>query len=120
MIIIDNKMKLYRFAITILIRFCLMCFIFRIADREKVNIPNIRNPPTSNVTKFSLNNEFSHNNTYIQTKSSSTIVFPNSGDGKNPRINKLTPEPNVIEKCSMNGSFCIKVDNYPRLFNVKN
>lgn len=92
----------------------IMCFILRIADREKINNPNMRSSSaTSNVTKFPLKNEYNSN---VQTKSSSTIVFPNSGDGKIPRIgnNKLIPDPHVIEKCSMNGSFCTKVDNYPR------
>lgn len=73
------------------------------------------------MTKFSLKNENPSNTSYIQTKSSSTIVFPNSGDGKISRIavNTFTPEPRAIEKCSMNGSYCIKVDNYPRLLKTK-
>lgn len=95
-------------------------FLLRIADREKINNPNTRSSATSNVTKFPLKNEYLSNNSNVQTKSSSTIVFPNSGDGKILRVgnNKLIPDPHVIEKCSMNGSFCTKVDNYPRLFNT--
>lgn len=97
-----------------------MCLILRIGDREKINNLNIRSP-TSNVTKFPLKNEHISNNNNMQIKSSSTIVFPSSGDGKITRVgnDKLIPDPHVIEKCSMNGSFCTKVDNYPRLFNTK-
>lgn len=98
-------------------------FIHRIADRENINNPNVRSSmTTSNLTKFPFKNEYLSNNSNVQTKSSSTIVFPNSGEAKIPRIgnNKLIPDPRVIEKCSMNGSFCAKVDNYPRLFNTKN
>ncbi|XP_015372221.1 PREDICTED: protein spaetzle-like [Diuraphis noxia] len=46
------------------------------------------------------------------TNSSST-VFPSSID-KKFEINNFIPEQNAIEKCSLNESFCIKVDNYPR------
>lgn len=52
-----------------------------------------------------------------QTKAPSGIVFPTDIVKDNLpiySINKLIPEPRVIEKCSMNGSFCTKVDNYPR------
>ncbi|CAH1731108.1 protein spaetzle-like [Aphis gossypii] len=47
---------------------------------------------------------------------SSSIVVPNSIDDKIKfiSIDKFIPEPNAIEKCSLNGSYCVKVDNYPR------
>eukprot|EP00102_Acyrthosiphon_pisum_P026465 XP_016663675.1 PREDICTED: uncharacterized protein LOC107884984 [Acyrthosiphon pisum] len=44
---------------------------------------------------------------------SSSIVFPTSTSEK-IKINKFIPEQKAIEKCSLNGSYCIKVDNYPR------
>jgi len=76
------------------------------------------------LTKSLFKNENTTNNTnkqpinglkLPQTKSS-PIVFPNSANEKiqSVSINKFIPEPQVIEKCSMNESFCIKVDNYPR------
>jgi len=51
-----------------------------------------------------------------QTKSASTIIFPNSINDKIQMDlkNKFIPERRIIEKCSMNGSFCLNVDNYPR------
>lgn len=51
-----------------------------------------------------------------QTKSSSMIIFPNSSDEKMATVslNKFVPEPQAIEKCAMNESFCLKVDSYPR------
>ncbi|KAF0764877.1 protein spaetzle-like [Aphis craccivora] len=46
----------------------------------------------------------------------STIVVPNSIDEKIKfvSIDKSIPDSNAIEKCSLNNSYCIKVDNYPR------
>ncbi|CAI6354341.1 unnamed protein product [Macrosiphum euphorbiae] len=44
---------------------------------------------------------------------SSSVVFPISTDEKT-KINKFIPENTVIEKCSLNETFCIKVENYPR------
>ncbi|KAL5236667.1 hypothetical protein ACI65C_004077 [Semiaphis heraclei] len=44
---------------------------------------------------------------------SSSIVFPSSTD-KKIEINKFIPQQDAIEKCSLNESFCIKIDNYPR------
>lgn len=49
---------------------------------------------------------------------SSSIVFPISTDEKT-KINTFIPENTVIEKCSLNETFCIKVDNYPRYLNTK-
>lgn len=40
-----------------------------------------------------------------QTKMSA-IVFPTT--------NKFIPEIHEVEKCSLNQTFCTKVDNYPR------
>jgi hypothetical protein len=47
---------------------------------------------------------------------SSSIFDPNSIDTKITlvSIDKFIPEQNVIEKCSLNDNYCIKVDNYPR------
>ncbi|CAI6354220.1 unnamed protein product [Macrosiphum euphorbiae] len=44
---------------------------------------------------------------------SSSIVFPTSTSEK-IKINTFLPEQKAIEKCSLNASYCIKVDNYPR------
>lgn len=44
---------------------------------------------------------------------SSSFVFPSSTDEK-ITISKFIPEIKAIEKCSLNDTFCIKVDNYPR------
>lgn len=49
---------------------------------------------------------------------STLIVFPTSTDEK-IKINKFIPEQDAIEKCSLNETFCIKVDNYPRYINTK-
>lgn len=91
---------------------------------------NLRDIPSVNLTKSLFKNENTTNNTnkqpniglkLPQTKSS-PIVFPNSISEKiqSLPINKFIPEPHVIEKCALNESFCIKVDNYPRqdLFNL--
>lgn len=86
---------------------------------------SVRTLSSSNVTKSLPKNENTINNSSIQssnglkfpqTKSSSSIVFPNSLDDKIQTVstNSFIPEHHVIEKCSMNGSFCTKVDNYPR------
>jgi len=77
------------------------------------------------VTKSLYRNELLTNNSdkqiskglkTQQTKLASTIIFPNSIKEKVPtvEINKFIPDSQVIEKCSMNESFCIKVDSYPR------
>ncbi|XP_025198393.1 protein spaetzle-like [Melanaphis sacchari] len=92
------------------------------------NIKNVhsRDTPTTNLTKSLFKNENINttNNTNKQHNSSlklpqtksSSIVFPSSINEKmqSVKINKFIPEPHVIEKCSLNESFCIKVDNYPR------
>jgi len=49
---------------------------------------------------------------------SSSIVYPISTDEK-IKINKFIPENNAIEKCSLNATFCIKIDNYPRYVYTK-
>ncbi|XP_060855070.1 uncharacterized protein LOC132932721 isoform X2 [Metopolophium dirhodum] len=49
----------------------------------------------------------------VNLTNSSSIVFPNSTDEKT-KINTFIPENTVIEKCSLNETFCIKVENYPR------
>lgn len=86
---------------------------------------SVRTFSSSNVTKSLPKNENTINNSstqsnnglkFPQVKSSSSIVFPNSIEEKIPTVspNTFLPEQHVIEKCSMNGSFCTKVDNYPR------
>ncbi|KAL4127401.1 hypothetical protein QTP88_011572 [Uroleucon formosanum] len=47
------------------------------------------------------------------TNKSSSIVFPTS-NGEKIKTNKFIPEQKAIEKCSLNESYCIKIDNYPR------
>ncbi|CAI6352701.1 unnamed protein product [Macrosiphum euphorbiae] len=44
---------------------------------------------------------------------SSSIVFPTS-TGEKIKINTFIPQQDEIEKCSLNESYCIKIDNYPR------
>jgi len=76
------------------------------------------------LTKSLFKNENTTNNTNKQPsiglklpqKKTSSIVFPSTINEKmeSVSINKFIPEPEVIEKCSLNESFCIKVDNYPR------
>lgn len=65
---------------------------------------------TNNSTRFSDSLRFP------QPKSSSVVIFPNMIQENIPTtpINKLVPEPDIIDKCAMNESYCIKVDNYPR------
>lgn len=95
------------------------CFIFR--DETVINIKNknVRDLPLSNLTKSLFKNE-NTNNKQLSTglklpqTHPSPIVFPNSINEKLHLANKFVPEPQVIEKCSQNESFCIKVDNYPR------
>jgi len=94
-------------------------------DSQKIKNTNVRISSTSNVTKSLYRNELLTNNSdkqiskglkIQQTKLASTIVFPNSINEKVPTVelNKFIPDSQVIEKCSMNESFCIKVDSYPR------
>lgn len=74
------------------------------------------------MTKSLFKNENTTNNTNKQLSTgfklpqtkTSPIVFPNSINEKMQSLNKFVPEQQVIEKCSLNESFCIKVDNYPR------
>lgn len=81
--------------------------------------PDLRNPSSSNLTK-SFKNEYSFNSSKIQPSNGvkslqakhSSIIFPTSEE--KDRVNAFIPEQQIIEKCSMNESFCIKVDNYPR------
>lgn len=99
-------------------------------DASIINIKNInvRDSPSANLTKSLFKNENTTNNTNKQPSTgfklpqtkTSPIVFPNSMNEKMQSLNKFVPEQQVIEKCSLNESFCIKVDNYPRqeLFNI--
>lgn len=82
--------------------------------------PDFKNPPSSNLTK-TFKNEYSYNSSKLQpsnglkslqAKHSSTIIFPTNEE--KDKVNAFIPEQRIIEKCSMNESFCIKVDNYPR------
>nr|BAH70732.1 ACYPI001858 [Acyrthosiphon pisum] len=85
-----------------------------------INIKNInvRDLPPANLTKSLFTNENTTNNTNKQPSAGgklsktkmSPIVFPNP----TVSINKFIPDPQVIEKCSLNETFCVKVDNYPR------
>lgn len=91
---------------------------------------NVRDLSTANLTKSLFKNENTTNNTNNQPNNNlklpqtktSPIVFPNSMNVKkqSASINKFIPEPQEILKCSLNESFCIKIDNYPRqdLFNL--
>jgi len=104
--------------------YIIYCFIFRNEPVINNKTINSRDMPTANLTKSLFKNENTTNNTNKQLNSSlklpqtksSSIVFPNSMNEKiqTVPINKFIPEPHVIEKCSLNESFCIKVDNYPR------
>lgn len=79
---------------------------------------NVRDLPQVNLTKSLFTNESTTNNTNKQPstggklskKKISPIVFPSP----TVSINKFIPDLQVIEKCSLNETFCIKVDNYPR------
>lgn len=89
--------------------------ILRIEYRSKINHANVRSSPLVFRTKRTpLKNEYSSRNTSTLL----AMFFTNSTDQEMLRMaySEFSPEPDAVEKCSANSSYCDKIDNYPRFF----
>ncbi|XP_060881212.1 protein spaetzle-like [Metopolophium dirhodum] len=69
-------------------------------DQKNVPVPSIENIRVIVSSTVNLTN-------------SSSIVIPTL-TGEKIKINSFIPAQNAIEKCKLNESYCIKIDNYPR------
>ncbi|XP_060880538.1 uncharacterized protein LOC132952292 isoform X2 [Metopolophium dirhodum] len=81
-----------------------------------INIKNInvRDLPPANLTKSLFTNENTTNITNKQASTGKKLRKKRISPNPTVSINKFIPDPQVIEKCSLNETFCVKVDNYPK------
>ncbi|XP_026821576.1 uncharacterized protein LOC113559983 [Rhopalosiphum maidis] len=97
--------------------------------RNRTKITSLVNEDNTTINTTSSYREDQKNESVVGIENTKVIILPttnltnsSSGFDRNTidkkitlvSIDKFIPEQNVIEKCSLNDNYCIKVDNYPR------